>query len=109
MAAIAAPCLPLFIELLRSGNVKSDSIYITAAVISAAFSVSAEHVLFRALYIALFVVNLIIDTVSGGPFSAQLDSWAGTVLALVAMLHATERAWWHLVLDRPFPEGIRMS
>jgi len=106
MATIAAPCLPLFIELLKSGSVRSDSIYITAAVISAAFSVSAQHVMFRALYIALFVVNLIFDMVAGsGPFKEQLDSWAVGLLVLVAVLHTTERAWWHLVMNRPFPES----
>jgi hypothetical protein len=103
IATVAAPCIPLLIELLRSGTVKSDSIYITAAVMSAAFAVSAEHALFLSLYIALFVINLIFDMVSG-PFTTMLDAWAGTLLGLIAALHATERVWWHIVLDRPFPD-----
>lgn len=103
VATIAAPCLPIFIELLRKGQVASDSIYITAAVMAAAFAVSAEHVLYRVLYIALFVINLVFNN-SAGPFSAQLETWAGTLLTLVALLHVSERIWWHIVLDRPFPE-----
>ena len=102
LATVAAPCLPLFIEFLRNGSVKSDSLYITATVISAAYAVSTEHVLFRTLYFAMFVVNLILVMVSG-PYSDQLATWAGTLLISIAFLHMVERFWWHVVLDRPFP------
>ena len=104
LGTVAAPCLPVLIELLRNGFVQSGSFYITSAVMSAAFAVSAEHVLFRALYFALFVINLVFNNVTG-PFSPQLDNWAGTLLFMVALLHAIERVWWHIVLDRPFPES----
>jgi hypothetical protein len=103
LATIAAPCLPLLIELLKNGTIESSSYYLTAAVLAAAYAVSAEHVLFLTLYFALFVINLVFNNVTG-PFSAQLNTWAGTLLLLVALLHATERIWWHVVLDRPFPD-----
>jgi predicted Na+-dependent transporter len=106
LATVAAPCIPIFIEFLKNGTIKSDSIFITATVMSAAFAVSAEHVLWRALYFALFVVNLILDIVSG-PFDAQVASWAGTLLLSVASLHVMERAWWHIALNRPFPEATQ--
>jgi hypothetical protein len=104
MATIFAPCLPLVIELFKSGTVKTDNIYITASVMSAAFWVSGEHVLFRALYLLLFVFNLILHMVADGPFASELNNWAWKLLGLVAVLHATERIWWHLILNRPFPE-----
>lgn len=103
MAIIAFPCLPVFIEWYRTGIVKSDTYYITAAVLAAAFAVTAEHIAFIGLYITSFVVNLILDMVHG-PFSDEVDHWAGVVLAVVCAMHASERVWWHVVLDRPFPD-----
>src|SRR3974390_3339765 len=105
-ATVAAPLLPIFLEFLKTGAVRSDSFFITAAVMAAAFAVSAEHILPRALYMASFVVNLILDVVRG-PFSASIDAWAGTLLLSVALLHIAERAYWHLALDRPFPDYSR--
>jgi hypothetical protein len=102
LATIAAPCLPIFIEFLSTGTVKANSYFITAAVLSAAFAVSTGHTFFRALYGGLFVINLILDTVSG-PFSASIEHYAGILLLLTAVLHAVERFWWHVVYDRPFP------
>lgn len=106
LATVAAPCLPIFIELLKTGEIKADSFFITTTVMAAAFAVSAEHILARALYMASFVVNLILDVVRG-PFSVSIDAWAGTLLLSVAFLHIAERAYWHLALDRPFPDYIR--
>jgi len=106
LATVAAPCLPIFIELLKTGEIKADSFFITTTVMAAAFAVSAEHILPRALYMASFVVNLILDVVRG-PFSVSIDAWAGTLLLSVAFLHIAERAYWHLALDRPFPDYIR--
>jgi hypothetical protein len=103
MATIAFPCLPVFIEWYRTGSVKSDTYYITAAVLASAFAVSAEHIAFIGLYITSFVINLILDMVHG-PFSAVVDVWAGSVLAAVRGLHISERVWWHVFLDRPFPD-----
>src|SRR5262249_16450584 len=107
MVTVGAPCLPLLIEFLHNGKVDPSNIYITGAVMAAVYAASVEHVLFLALYIALFVVNLILDTVDG-PYSPALAKWAGTLLLLVALLHIFERAWWHAVLDRPFPERFRL-
>jgi len=78
------------------------SYFITAAVLSAAFGVSTRNTFFRALYSSLFVVNLIVDTVSG-PFSANIEHYAGILLVLTAVLHAVERFSWHVVYDMPFP------
>ena len=108
LATVAAPLLPILLEFLKTGAVRSDSFFITAAVMAAAFAVSAEHVLPRALYMASFVVNLILDIVRG-PFSASMDAWAGTMLLSVASLHIAERAYWHLALDRPFPDYSRFT
>jgi hypothetical protein len=107
MLTVGAPCLPLLIELLKGGSVSPGNIYITAAVMAAVYASSVEHVMFFVLYLGLFVVNLILDTVSG-PYSKALEPWAGTLLLLVALLHMTERAWWHAVLNRPFPERFRL-
>jgi hypothetical protein len=103
LATVAAPCLPVGIEFLQTGKIAYSSFYITGAVMSAAFAVSAESIMFLAFYMGLFVVNLILDTVTG-PYSAAIGNWAGTILFAVALLHMTERGYWHFVLDRPFPD-----
>jgi hypothetical protein len=103
LAIIAFPCLPVFIEWYRTGEVKADTYYITAAVLAAAFAVTAEHIAFIGLYITSFVINLVLDMVHG-PFSDRVDHWAGILLAAICGIHASERFWWHIFLDRPFPD-----
>jgi hypothetical protein len=102
---IAVPCLPVIIEWYRTGDVRSDTYYLVAAVLAAAFAVSAERRAFFGLYVTSFVINLILDMVHG-PFSGVVDQWAGMLLAGVCVLHVSERAWWHIVLDRPFPDRL---
>jgi hypothetical protein len=103
VATILAPCLPVGIELWKTGNIESASYCITTTVLAAAFAVSAGNKLFLSLYIVLFVINLVFYIVTG-PFSPQLDDWAGRMLLMVAVLHGMQRVWWHIVLDRPFPD-----
>lgn len=100
---VGAPCLPLLIELLKTGDIKSNSIYITASVMCVGFVFMAGNILIRVVYTILFILTLIFDVISG-PFSEELNSWAGVILMGVCMLHMSERAYWHLALDRPFPE-----
>lgn len=105
LALIGAPCLPLIIELLKTGSMRSDSIYITASVMCIGFVFMAENMLIRVVYMSLFALTLIFDIVSG-PFSEELNSYAGLILIGVCVLHASERFYWHIGLDRPFPERI---
>ena len=109
IATLILPCLPLGIELFRAGKVTSDTIYVTAAILSASFAFTAEHVLFFCMYLLLFVVTLLLDLETGPQHSFSLEAWAGTLLFVVSLLHATERFWWHVVLDRPFPERLSWS
>jgi hypothetical protein len=98
-----APCLPVGIEFYQHGKVESGSFYITCAVMAAAYAASAESRTNRTVYFGLFVVNLLLDTITG-PYSPTIGNWAGTLLLGVALLHLTERTYWHLVLDLPFPD-----
>lgn len=100
---VAMPCLPLVIELLAHGSATPHSIFLTAAVMSAAYLVSTEHPLPAVIYIVAFLLSLLFDTVRG-PYSATIDQWAGSLLLAVALLHSAERISWHIVLNRPFPE-----
>lgn len=106
IATLALPCLPLCIEWLRTGDMKSDTMTLTAAVLAATFIFSAEHVLNLCVYILLFVVNLLFNTVVGPTSPAGIDAWTGTLLMSVTFFHAIERFWWHVVLDRPFPDRV---
>lgn len=103
VALVGAPCLPLLIELLKIGTIGSNSIYITASVMCVGFVFMAENTLIRVVYIVLFSLTLIFNMVSG-PYSPELNSWSSIILIGVCVLHASERAYWHVALDRPFPE-----
>lgn len=108
---IMVPCLPIGIEWLRTGNVIPDSFLITAAVLSALYGCSAESNLFRAFYSFMFLVSLVIDAFGGNTASSSVGAtagqYAGTLLAAVALVHASERLWWHVVWDRPFPDFLQ--
>lgn len=109
LAGLFLPCLPLVIEWLKSGHIDKQNIVITTAILAATFIFTAEHKICQAIYIIIFVSALLLNTVSG-PFAEQvMQAYAGTLLASVALLHSSERMWWHLVLNRPFPEAASTS
>jgi hypothetical protein len=104
IATLVLPCLPLFIEWLKDGRIKPETIFVTAAILAATFAFTAEHVILFSAYLLFFLVNLLLDVTTGPSRPVALDHWAGILLAGVAILHAGERFWWHVVLDRSFPE-----
>lgn len=79
---------------------KDETALLTAAVLSAGFLFSVEHVIYACVYIVLFFGSLLLD-VTGRTSTV----WSGWFLIIVASTHSIERFWWHVVLDRPFPEG----
>jgi hypothetical protein len=103
LGTLGLPCLPLVVERLRDGHVKDDSYFLTAAVLAATFIFTADHYVFRCIYILLFLINLLLDIVPGQT-ARDLAHYSGTLLLSVALLHATERFWWHVVWDQPFPD-----
>src|SRR4051794_32131968 len=48
--AIVVPCLPIGMEMLRLGHVSESTVYVTAAVLCAAYGFSAENNFYRAFY-----------------------------------------------------------
>jgi hypothetical protein len=107
---ILCPCIPILIEWLRAGSVKRENFLITTAVLTVALLVAAEHNFYRAFYAGLFIVSLILDIlVYSGPVASGMDRYAGGLLLAVGIVHAAERFWWHVVLDRPFPDSLRAS
>jgi hypothetical protein len=109
IASLVLPGLPIGIEWLRTSHINSDTLYVTATVLAAAFIFSAEHAMTLCLYILLFLATLLLDTVTGPNSPVGLENYAGTLLGAVAFLHAAERFWWHVVLDRPFPDRMRVT
>ena len=103
LGTLGLPCLPLLVERLRDSQIKNDSYFLTAAVLAASFIFTADHYVFRAIYILLFLINLLLDIVPGDT-TKDLAHWSGSLLVGVALLHATERFWWHIIWDRPFPD-----
>lgn len=108
LATLLLPALPLPIEWLKTDHVEPESYLITVAVLAAGFGFSAEHNSYRAGYGLLFLTGLILDIVGkSGKVASQADGYAWVLLLAVAALHGSERFWWHVVLDRPFPDGLK--
>lgn len=97
------PCLPIVVELLKKFHVDKENIVITVSVLAATFGITAGHKLSQVCYILLFITALLINTISGGLAAQMVADYSGTLLVAVALLHASERFHWHIVLDRPFP------
>jgi hypothetical protein len=102
-ATLALPCLPLVVEGLKNGHVDKGNVVITASVLAATFIFTAGHKIAQVFYSALFVIALLLDTITGALAAQIVRDYSGTLLASVALLHTSERFRWHIVLDRPFP------
>jgi hypothetical protein len=102
-ATLLLPCLPLVIEILKNGHADKGNVVITSSVLSATFIFTAGHSLPQFFYSIFFVITLLLDTVTGTLAEQLVRDYSGTLLASVALLHASERFRWHMVLDQPFP------
>src|SRR5262245_19132350 len=76
VGTVVVPCAPLGIELLKNGHVKADNVVLTAAVLAAAFAVSAEHVVYRVVYVLLFLASLVLGAVTSPTATPGLDQYA---------------------------------
>ena len=102
IATLCLPCLPLFIEWIKTSHLKTDTVTLTAAVLAAGLIFTSEHVIYFSLYFMLFLVNLVINTSISPASPPGLDKWDSVLMLSIAILHASERFWWHVVLVRPF-------
>lgn len=106
-ATIFLPCLPLMIEWLRTSHITNSTVTLTATVLCAGFGFSAENYAMRTVYGVLFVVSLLLNVGVGPNSPVGIDRFDGAILLTVAFFHSAERAWWHLYLDKPFPDWVR--
>jgi hypothetical protein len=104
LACLLLPCLPIVIGGLRDGKLDRESMIITAAILAATFIFTAGHQILRVVYILLFISALLLDTIRSDFASVVMETYAGSLFLGVACLQAAERFWWHIALDRPFPE-----
>ena len=79
IATLLLPCLPLMVEWVRDGHIEAtDTVCVTAAVLSATFIFTAEHRIYLGLYMILFGVSILVDTV-GASSPTGLYGYAGTL------------------------------
>jgi hypothetical protein len=107
IAMLVLPCLPLAIEWLHSSHIANGTKTVTAAVLSSGFLFSAEHYVYRSVYAVLFLGSLLLTFAVGPESPAGIERWDGTFLLVVALFHCSERLYWHVFLDRPFPDWVR--
>lgn len=108
--AIFLPLLPLTIEWLQKGSILNKNIAIAASILAVSFAIISEHNLYRAIYLFVFIVALILHTlIISGPIYSGADDYAVHLLGAATLPHIVERLWWHIVLDRPFPDSLRSS
>lgn len=102
---LCVPLIPILIEYLKFGKVDKDIILVTAAILAATFFFTASNNLCRAIYFLSFLVTIVMDTLTlSAAVLPVVDAYAVFLLGAVALLHGSERFWWHVVLDIPFPE-----
>lgn len=107
---ILVPMLPVLIEWAKTNSVKNDNYLITASVLAASLGVSAEHDFYRAGYSIIFLVTITLyGLVVGGPIASGVDRYAWVLLLAVAILHASERFWWHIVLSRSLTDTFKKA
>lgn len=109
IATLLIPCLPLFVEFLKSGAVREDNLTLTAAVLASVFIFTAGHMLYFCLYILLCIFSLLINLTAGPTSPDFVSGIGGSLLASVVILQASERIWWHMVMSRPFPEQLELN
>jgi hypothetical protein len=106
--------------MLQAGHVTTNAYFITAAVLSVNYGVTAEHNVYRGIYLLTFVLALVLDAFGvANPSAAQHTSGAAAstgivvtpyapwLLLCVLSAHTAERFWWHVVWDQPFPDYLR--
>jgi hypothetical protein len=110
VAVIVVPCFPIFVEFAKNNLVDKTTFVLTNAIFSGAFLFTAGNKLCRAIYFFMFVICVIIYSMTVGDeaamnpnFAATLDKYAGWALLGVSVVQSAERFWWHVVEKRTFP------
>jgi hypothetical protein len=114
---IIAPLFPVFVEALKSGDVRPETYPLTAAVLAVGYGFASQDPLFWAAYALLFFASLgydfkpeaVLPTLAGDGIVARVIGWIMGHLSLslmlaVTMLQFIERFIWHMVSDRQFPD-----
>jgi hypothetical protein len=109
LAVIVLPCLPVILEWIHISHVGNATKTITTAVLAAGFIFSAEHNVLRVIYAILFLAGFSLTLGTGPQSPVGIDNWDGTLLLAVALIHAAERFFWHVFLERPFPDWLKSS
>jgi hypothetical protein len=117
---VIAPLLPVFVELIKSGDVKPETYLLTAAVLAVGYGFSTAQPAFWAFYAVIFLGSIAYnynpDRVPPSPawpeFLIGLENWlvhhvALAFLLFVLILHTLERFLWHVVWDQLFPDWRR--
>jgi hypothetical protein len=118
---IIAPLFPLFVERMKSGEVRPESYLLTTAVLAVGYAFSSQAPFFWAVYGLFFFGSLGYDFNPGAvppgvPWPRVVpDSVVGVgdwithhptlgMLMAVSIIQAIERFIWHVILGRQFPD-----
>jgi len=105
IATLGIPSVPIGIEYYHLGAVPRETCYVTSIILSPTFLFTAEHNFFRCCYIILLSFSIVFDIITPAQTMVPgIGTSAGAFVAAVAVLHALERFWWHVVEARPFPD-----
>jgi hypothetical protein len=114
---VILPLFPIFVEIMKTGDVKPDSYLLTTVVLAVGYGFTSLHMGVRGVYLLLFFFSLILSynpsVVLSPPswptFIADFGTWvtyhpALTLVILVTAVHSVERFVWHVVLNQLFPD-----
>lgn len=111
------PLFPIFVEIMKTGEVKPDSYLLTTVVLAIGYGFTSLHMSVRGLYGLLVFFSLVLSynpsVVLSPPswptFIADFEAWVTyhlplTFVILVTAVHSVERFVWHVTLRRVFPD-----
>ena len=111
------PLFPIFVEIMKTGEVKPDSYVLTTVVLAVGYGFTSLHMAARGGYLLLFFFSLVLSynpsVVLSPPswptFIADFEAWVAYHLALTSVIlvtavHSVERFVRHVALGQLFPD-----
>lgn len=84
------------------GYVRTDTCLITGIILSATFLATSEWSGYRTLYGIMSLTTALLDKGQSQWAKHFSLRYSGYLLLVTALLHLTERIYWHIVQKRPF-------
>ncbi len=103
---LVIPALPIILEYFKNkGHILKSDIYIVSIILASSFGISAEKSYSRVIYIGLILTSFVEFYVTPSGITAPRIEWHDFWAFIgICLLQMSERFWWHVVDEKPFPD-----